>query len=173
LKKKIFFYLYRLFAVYLPKSSTPFVGRYCKAIRKFCAKPLFKYSGKNINIEKGAKFGYGENISIGNNSGIGVNASIPPDTIIGDDVMMGPDCIIYASNHKYSDITIPMNKQGHEASKQTIIGNDVWIGGKVIILPGKIIGNGVIIAAGSIVTKNLEEYGIYGGNPAKLIKKRV
>ena len=54
------------------------------------------------------------------------NASIPSNTIIGDNVMMGPDCIIYHVNHKFSDIHIPMCKQGHEDAKQTIIGNDVW-----------------------------------------------
>ncbi|WP_298505740.1 acyltransferase [uncultured Maribacter sp.] len=156
----------------MPKSATPFIGKYCKKIRGVLCSHIFKSYGKNINIEKGAKFGYGANIIIGNNSGIGINASIPPNTIIGDDVMMGPECIIYASNHQFSDLSIPMNKQGHSPSKQTFIGNDVWIGGRVIILPGKKIGNGVIIAAGSIVTKDLEDYGIYGGNPAKLIRKR-
>lgn len=171
--KFIIFLIYRLFAFYLPKSATPFIGKFSKQIRGKLASFIFKSSGKNINIEKGAKFGYGNGIILGNNSGIGINASIPPDTIIGDDVMMGPDCIIYASNHQFSDLTKPMNKQGHYPSKQTIIGNDVWIGGRVIILPGKKIGNGVIIAAGSIVTKNLEDFGIYGGNPAKLIRKRT
>ena len=129
--------------------------------------------GKNVNIENGARFGYGENIVIGDNSGIGVNALIPPNTIIGDNVMMAPDCIIYSSNHNFKDITTPMNQQGHGPIKQTVIGNDVWIGGRVIILPGKKIGNGVIISAGSIVTKDLEDYGIYGGNPARLISSRL
>jgi maltose O-acetyltransferase len=85
---------------------------------------------------------------------------------------MGPDCIIYHANHKFSDIKTPMCFQGHEHPKQTVIGDDVWIGGRVIITPGKKIGKGVIIAAGSIVTKDLEDYGIYGGNPAKLIRYR-
>ncbi|UJH67021.1 acyltransferase [Muricauda sp. SCSIO 65647] len=128
--------------------------------------------GKNVNIEQKARFGFGQNIEIGNNSGIGVNSLLPPNTIIGNDVMMAPDCIIYASNHNFSDLDRPMRVQGHTPPLQTIIDDDVWIGGRVIILPGKKIGKGVIIAAGSVVTKNLEPYGIYGGNPAKLIKSR-
>lgn len=170
--KVIAFILYRAIAIHLPRSSTPWVGKYFKNIRVLLARAMFKKTGKNINVEQGARFGFGQKIEIGNNSGIGVNALIPGDTIIGNNVMMGPDCIIYASNHKFSDINRPMIQQGHTPAQQTIIGDDVWIGGRVIILPGKSIGNGVIIAAGSVVTKDLEDYGIYGGNPAKLIKNR-
>lgn len=56
--------------------------------------------------------------------------------------------------------------------RQTIIGDDVWIGAYTIIMTGVTIGNGVIVAAGSVVTKNLIPYGIYGGTPAQLIKMR-
>ncbi len=170
--KTVAFLIYRLFAFYLPKSNAFLVGPSCKKFRGYLASFFFKSCGKNINIEKGARFGKGEGISIGDNSGIGVNASIPSNTVIGDNVMMAPDCIIYASNHRFEDTSIPMNQQGHVKALQTVIGNDVWIGGRVIILPGKKIGNGVIIAAGSVVTKDLEDFGIYGGNPAKLIKYR-
>jgi len=168
----LFFLTYRLIAMNLPKSTKPYIGKIAKVLRAKLASKLFKESGQNINVEKGVRFAFKNNIAIGNNSGIGINAIIPPDLKIGNDVMMGPDCIIYAANHKFSDVNIPMNKQGHSPNQLTTIGNDVWIGGRVIILPGKSIGDGVIIGAGSIVTKDLDSYGIYGGNPAKLIKKR-
>ena len=140
--------------------------------RVFFVKKLFKFTGDNINIERKAKFGLGRNIVIGNNSGIGINADIPSNISIGDNVMMGPDCLIYAANHKFDSTEVPMNQQGHSDALLTIIGHDVWIGGRVTILPGKKIGNGVIIGAASVVTKDLEDFGIYGGNPATLIKKR-
>ena len=54
----------------------------------------------------------------------------------------------------------------------TVIGNDVWIGQDVTIMPGVIIGDGAVIAANSTVVKSVEPYSIYGGNPAKFIKKR-
>lgn len=164
--------VYRSIAIHLPKSTTPIFGKFSKIVRQKTCAFMFKKTGKNVNVEKGARFGFGENIEIGDNSGIGMNCRIPPNTSIGNDVMMGPDCIIYPSNHKFDRTDIPMNQQGFTETSQTIIGNDVWIGGRVIILPGKIIADGVIVAAGSVVTKNLEPYGIYGGNPAKLIKSR-
>ena len=170
--KYLSYIFYRFFGYYLPKSSTVFVGFFFKKIRFYLVKKMFKHVGRNVNIERKAKFGMGRNIVIGNNSGIGINADIPSDIIIGNDVMMGPNCKIYAANHKFDRTDIPMNLQGHYPRKQTIIGNDVWIGGDVIIIPGKKIGNGVIVAAGAVVTTDLIDYGIYGGNPAKLIKMR-
>lgn len=65
------------------------------------------------------------------------------------------------------------NKDGHPASKgPTIIGNDVWVGYRVTILSGVKIGDGAVIAAGAVVTKDVPPYAIVGGNPAKLIKYR-
>ena len=61
---------------------------------------------------------------------------------------------------------------GRQEISNTIIGNDVWIGQKAIIMAGIKIGNGSIVAAGSIVTRNVEPYSIVGGNPARLIRKR-
>ena len=68
-------------------------------------------------------------------------------------------------NHHYENSPIRKNKA-------VVIGNDVWIGANVIILPGVNIGDGAVIAAGAVVTKNVGPYEIVGGNPAKLIKKR-
>ncbi len=65
------------------------------------------------------------------------------------------------------------NIKGHPATKgNVVIGNDVWIGTNVIIMSGVSIGNGAVIAAGSVVSKNIEDYEIWGGNPARLLKKR-
>ena len=171
--KFLYFAFYRLFAFYLPKSSVPIIGSISKKIRSFLVGRLFLSIGENVNIERTAKFGMGSKITIGNNSGIGINASILSNTIIGNDVMMGLDCIIYASNHNFKDLKIPMNKQGHSENKTTVIGVDVLIGGRVIIIPDKRIGNGVIIGEGNVVTKNHEDYGIYEGNPTKFIKSRI
>lgn len=162
--------VYELFAKNLPQSHSKInVGQ--KKIRAWCAKNIVKQFGINVNIEKGAYFTSG--LSIGDNSGIGKNAVINGTVFIGNNVMMGPDCIIHTSNHNFSRLDIPMIKQGFMEEKIVYIGNDVWIGSRVIILPGVKIGNGVIIGAGSVVTKNIEDWSISAGNPARHIKFRA
>lgn len=169
LKKIIGLLLYNSLAKYLPVSYSKFsLGS--KYIRAFCGKLILDSCGKNINIERKAKFS--SRVEIGNNSGIGVNAFLSGKVIIGDDVMMGPDCIIYTQNHSFQRTDITITSQGNEVEKPVIIKNDVWIGGQVIILPGVFISNGAVIGTGSVVTKNVEPYSIVAGNPARLIKYR-
>ena len=87
--------------------------------------------------------------------------------------MMAPEVHIVANNHTFSDTEKPMCFQGSvEGKTPTIIDDDCWIGLRVIMTPGLHIGKGCILAAGSVVTKDVEPYSIVGGNPAKLIKNR-
>jgi acetyltransferase-like isoleucine patch superfamily enzyme len=90
---------------------------------------------------------------------------------IGDNVMTGPNVQIYAFNHGTEMSNIAMIDQAC-TEEDVIIGSDVWIGGGSIILPGAKIGNGVIVAAGSVVTKELPDNTICAGIPAKVIKNR-
>lgn len=162
--------LYYLIARHLPASDMPY--RFgAKFIRGFLCKKIFKSTGENINIEHGAYFGSGKDIEIGHNSGIGFNCRVYGPLKIGDDVMMGPDVMIFTQNHKTESLDIPMRLQ--TAPKEAVcIGDDVWIGARAIILPGKKIGKGVIIGAGAVVTKDVPDYAVVGGNPAKIIKFR-
>ena len=95
-----------------------------------------------------------------------------PNTIIDKYVMMAPEVYIIDNNHITKDTNKPMCFQGKTENKATQIGDDCWIGARVMIMPGRTIGDGTIVAAGSIVTKDVQPYSIVGGNPAKLIKKR-
>ena len=141
-----------------------------KRIRQLCGKLILDHCGKNVNIERGAQFSSA--VSLGDNSGIGVNAVISSHVTIGNDVMMGPDCMIFTANHSMERNGIPMCRQGHYGCDPVVIGNDVWIGARVIILPGVHVGDGAVIGAGSVVTKDVAPYSIVGGNPAKLIRMR-
>lgn len=163
--------LYYGIARHLPVSDMPIIGG--GKIRYFLCKRIFKFCGKNVNVEKGAFFGSGIEIEIGDNSGIGINSTIPSNTIIGENVMMGPNCYILDKNHEYSRTDIPMINQGFTDRKKTIIGNDVWIGRNVTIMPGKNIREGSVVAACSCLTKSFPEFSIIGGVPAKLIKTRL
>jgi maltose O-acetyltransferase len=86
--------------------------------------------------------------------------------------MMGPDVVIHTRNHRHDRIDIPMCQQGFGEMKPVIIEDDVWLGERVIILPGVTIGKGSIIGAGAVVAKNVPPYSIAVGNPALVVKKR-
>lgn len=158
-----------LFASKLPESFAPInIGQ--RHIRKVCAKLILVHCGKNVNVERNARFASA--VELGDNSGLGINCRISGETIIGNDVMMGPNVSIYTANHAFDSTDIPMNKQGFYPEQPVVIGDDVWIGGGAIILSNVHIGKGAIIGAGAVVTKDVPEYAIVGGNPAKVIKYR-
>lgn len=163
--------MYYGFAQYLPKSTSLFGGAF-KSIRRMLAKGIFLRCGRNVNLENKAYFGTGKNISIGDNSGISTRCELYGTITIGKDVMMAPEVIIFTWNHKFDRTDIPMRLQGLGKVEPVVIEDDVWIGQRVIIMPGVTVGKGSIIAAGSVVTKSVDRYSIVGGVPAKLIKKR-
>jgi len=164
--------IYKVFLVWLPASSTPIIGMLMRNLRYLCCKHIFLYCGKNVNIERGAYFGSGFRLKIGDNSGIGINCHVTGNIEIGENVMMGPECNILSINHKFDRIDIPMLEQGSAEEKKTIIEDDVWIGRQVIFTPGRTVKKGSIIAAGTVLCRDFEEYSVIGGNPSRLIKNR-
>lgn len=166
--------IYYSFVRYLPQYLLN--GHECRKIRGFVCRYIFRKCGRNINIKRGAFFGLGRDIEIGNNSDIGLNAHITGiggggKLVIGDNVMMAPEVVILTLGHYYNDVNTPINRQGYFPSK-VIIENDVCIGIRSIILPGVRIGEGAIVGAGAVVTKDVLPWTIVGGVPAKIIKRR-
>lgn len=90
---------------------------------------------------------------------------------IENDVLIGNGVHMYASNHIFKDISIPINKQGHRIYPDIVISTGVWIGSNSIILPGVRIGNNRVIGAGCVVTKSVPANSLYAGNPARLVRK--
>jgi len=173
-QKRLFFtVIYYLILKWFPHSTIPLVGPISEKLRYYCCKNIFESCDKGVNVGKNARFGNGRSIKIGFKSGIGINAKIPNNIIIGDYVMMGQNVTIFGSNHIFDRTDIPMMKQGMKSHSPVVIEDDVWIGSNVIILPGRRIKKGSIIAAGTVLTKDFPEYSIVGGNPSKLIKSRV
>lgn len=89
---------------------------------------------------------------------------------IGDDCLFGPDVYLVNTNHGFKSGSLI--REQFERASPILIGNDVWIGAKAVILPDVQIGEGAIIAAGSVVNKNVAAYTIVAGVPAKFIKNR-
>lgn len=130
--------------------------------------------GRNSIIEcTGVIRELGEELIIGDNVGIAANAFIAMrgKVTIGDNTIFGPGVSIHAENHNFSYLNTLIRKQG-ATRKGVTIGNDCWIGSKAVILDGVNIGNHVIVAAGAVVTKNVPDYAIVGGVPARIIKLR-
>lgn len=171
MKRFIFLALYYGFAYWLPNSFSVMGGG--KKIRAFCCRRIFKKCGKNINIERKAKFGSGRDIVIGDNSGIGIECTIAPGTVIGDNVMMAPQCLFLPSiSHSFDSTEVPMCEQGTKENGPIVIEDDCWIGTRSIILPGRTVKQGSILAAGTVLVKDYPEYSIIGGNPSRLIRSR-
>ena len=170
--KAFYLFIYYSICIRLPDAPMP-LGRIGAAMRIFICKKLFKKCGSHLRVAPGVSFGSGLNIEIGDNSSLNKDCWIANDTIIGDDVFMGPEIIILSSGHEFTSTNKPMRIQGAPPRKPVIIGNDIWIGTRAIILPGVKIGDHSIIAAGSVVTKDVEPWSIVGGNPAKLIRSRL
>jgi acetyltransferase-like isoleucine patch superfamily enzyme len=115
----------------------------------------------------------GEGLAVGENSNIGAFAYIgcSGHIKIGNNVMMGPRVGLYAENHNFGRTDIPMREQG--VTRNFIcIENDCWIGADSVILAGVTIGTGSVVAASSVVTKDVPPRSIVGGCPAKLIRMR-
>ncbi len=120
-----------------------------------------------IISENSGKIFIGENFFANYNSFIYADQSYIK---IGDDCLLGPDVLIINTNHAVQKNEL-IRKQANK-SQPIDIGNDVWIGAKSTILAGVSIGDGAVVAAGSVVNKNVEANAIVGGVPAKLIKYR-
>ncbi|MCL1867606.1 MAG: acyltransferase [Paludibacter sp.] len=172
--KTLYLLLYYGFAKYLPKSTTPVIGKFAKKIRQFLCRKIFRKCGKGLNVENKVYFGNGKDIEIGDNAGFGSNFKTHNRILkIGNEVMMGEDILFLGSGHNFDRLDVPMSRQGESQRTFLEIGNDVWIGARAIVLPNcSKIGNGAIIGAGSVVTKDIPDYAIVGGNPAKIIRYR-
>jgi len=148
-------------------------GGFAQSVRLFIGKRLFKSCGQQVNVERGVLIEQPWLFEIGDNSGVGVNCYIDGPVTIGCNVMMGPQTTIYRRNHSIKETAIPMMKQGFESFQPLLIEDDVWIGGHVIVVPSvKKIGQGSVIAAGTVVVKDVLPYEVVGGNPGRLIKNR-
>lgn len=174
LTKSVCLVLYYGIGNRLPSSTAPIIGQSCRRFRALLCNRLFSESGKNVNVESGAYFGSGAGISLGDESGIGLRCSIRQPVVFGKYVMMGPEVMIYRTNHSFDRLDIPMMHQGGTSSELLVVMDDVWIGARSLILPScRRIGTGSIIAAGSVVTQDVPDFSIVGGNPARVIKMRT
>jgi maltose O-acetyltransferase len=163
--------IYYLIARHFPTQPVPGykVGYY---IRRKLVNQIFEACGSNVIIKQDAYFGKGTGIRIGDNSQIGERSYIGAYTKLGTDVIMGPEVIIWSVSHRFDKVDVPINQQEGTDMNPVEIGDDVWIGQRVIIMPGLKIGSHSVIGAGSIVTNDVPEWAVVAGVPARVIRMR-
>ena len=113
----------------------------------------------------------GESLSIGDNVGIAQCCFIQVrgEVVIGNNVIFGPGVSLFSENHNFADVTKFINQQG-VSRKGITIEDGVWLASGVRVLDGVTVGKNSVVAAGSVVTKNVPPFSLYGGVPARLIK---
>lgn len=133
-----------------------------------------KYCGKNISLDPTCNIISPRKLEIGDNTLISSYTTIFAEfgVKIGANCLISSNCGISSYNHIQNSINRSNdNKEDEKYSKPVIIGNNVWIGMNVSILPGVVIGDNSIIGSGSVVTKSIPANEIWVGNPAKYLKK--
>jgi acetyltransferase-like isoleucine patch superfamily enzyme len=109
-------------------------------------------------------------VHIGDRVRIGLGNTIIGPITIGNDIMFAQNIVLSGLNHGYEDINIPISDQPVSTS-EIKIEDEVWIGANAVIVAGVTVGKHSIVAAGSVVTKDVPSYSIVGGNPAKILKQ--
>lgn len=141
---------------------------------------LFGFCGENVRVNQPIFVDYGCNVSLGRNSLININCTLldAGKITIGENTLIGPDVKIYTTIHPLiAEERTYIDESGQSAIRtQTapvVIGNHVWIGGGVIILPGVTIGDYTVIGAGSVVTRSIPSRVVAYGNPCRVRKRLV
>ena len=168
LRQKIFYLVYISLLRFTPEDYRPY--SFCFPwLRNYFVRNFLSDCGISIRVKHNADVS--PNIKLGDYSELGQHCLIHAGVSIGSNVIMGPSVKIYTRNHNFARKDIPIANQG-KLTKPTVIGDDVWIGANVIILPGVSVGKGCVLGAGSVISKDIPEYAVVVGNPAKIIKFR-
>ena len=150
-----------------------------RCLMRWLLRPAFRSHGRNFWFDPEGDYSFGT-IEVGDDVSLGMRPTLIATRAsirIGSKVMFGPEVTIRGGNHTTSYIgrfmvDVRDHEKRPEDDKGVIIGDDVWVGTRAIILHGVTIGRGAIVAAGAVVTKSVAPYAIVGGNPARIIRFR-
>jgi len=142
----------------------------CQEQARELLKGLLGRTGKNILVEAPFRCDYGWNIEVGENFFANYNLTVLDvgRVVIGDNVQLAPNVSIYTAGHPLHPDS---RNSGYEYGIPITIGNSVWIGGNVVILPGVNIGDNAVIGAGSVVTRDIPANSLAAGNPCRVIRE--
>lgn len=146
-------------------------------IGKVRRRRFLTFNGK-LKIGTGFYCGFGtfvsgkNDITIGDNFYMGNYCHLSANAVIGNDVLFASYISLVGGDHRVDYIDCTIRESGRDVLKTITIEDNVWIGHGAIVMHGVKISTGAVIAAGSIVTKDVPKNAIFGGNPAKLIRYR-
>jgi maltose O-acetyltransferase len=169
-RPRVALFLYYGVAARLPDSNFP-LGGVWKELRARLCRVFLAAAGSGINVESHVFVADGRHVRIGSQSGLGTGSRVYGG-LIGNNVMVGPEAVLLKDNHRYDDGATAIQLQGMTAPSLPIVEDGAWLGERVIVLPGRRIGTGAIVGAGSVVTRDVAPYEIVGGNPAQPIGHR-
>ncbi len=138
--------------------------------RQKLLRKLLGRTGENFLIEQPFYCDYGYNISIGENFYSNVNLVILDGAKVtfGDNVFIAPNCGFHTAGHP---LDAEQRNKGLEYARPIVVGNNVWIGANVVVVPGVTIGDNCVIGAGSVVTKDIPPHSLAVGNPCRVIRE--
>lgn len=123
----------------------------------------YLYANDSGRLEIGSRCSFNHNVLLGAAGG---------EILIGDDVLIGPNVVLRAADHEFSNVDVPIRRQGH-CRGRIVIGNDVWLAANVVVTSDVTIGSGCVVGAGSVVTHDLPSMTVCVGNPARPIRSRL
>lgn len=132
----------------------------------------FRCIGRDCRLDK-SLFVFPGRVTLGNRCYVGRYSYLDGDITIGDHTMLASSVAIVGGDHAFDQRDVLMIDSSREHWKPTRIGCDVWIGHGAIILNGVTIGDGAVVAAGSVVVRDVPPYAVVAGNPARLIRSRL
>ncbi len=143
------------------------------AFKSFFLRAVGARIGKHVVFYPGVWIAPGKNLVVGDyvDFALDVLVTTGGGVTIGDRTLIGYRTQILSSNHRIPEGRGKIFTAGHDG-KPIVIGNDVWIGANCLILPGITIGEGAVVAGGSVVTKDVAPFNIVAGNPARVLKER-
>lgn len=172
---------FRRLAAYVPKARFfAYAWRFDSAGRRCSLEAGVRFLGA-VSVVCGDRVTFRKDVTIGGSGALvvgssttineGVIISCTKAVTIGKNCMIAPRAYILDVDHRYESRDLPISQQGYESSP-VIIGDDVWIGAYAVVLRGVTIGRGAIVAAHAVVTRDVPDYSIVGGVPARILGMR-
>lgn len=170
--RRVFNFIYYVVALHLVLGATSILPNFGGAnrLRGWLVKPFFRKCGKRFQLARGAIINMPRNIAIGDDVYIAHDAWIngTGGLTIGDNVIVSPKVVIATTRHAYENGSVILNKSDHGP---IVIGNGTWIASHCTVTMNTTIGKGCIVGACSSVTRDLPDYVLAGGVPARVIKR--